>query len=52
MKHYNIRKAPILPVAYYGNEHFWSNFCRLRRTDFHVNVGRPFTLDRGGKRVT
>jgi 1-acyl-sn-glycerol-3-phosphate acyltransferase len=44
--------VPILPVAYYGSEHFWPNFKRLRRTDFHVNVGRPFTLDRRGMRIT
>jgi len=44
--------VPILPVAYYGNEHFWPNFYRLRRTGFHVNVGSPFTLDSGEKRVT
>ncbi len=24
--------VPILPVAYYGSEHFWPNFKRLRRT--------------------
>lgn len=32
--------APILPVAYYGHECIWSNIKRLRRTDFHIRVGR------------
>ena len=41
-------KAPILPVIYYGNENFWANVKRLRRTDFHVKVGRPFFLNRRG----
>ena len=44
--------VPILPVAYYGHEQFWSNIYRLRRTDYQINVGRPFYLDRGGVRVT
>lgn len=44
--------VPILPVAFYGHEQFWSNISRLRRTDFNINVGRPFYLDRGGLRVT
>lgn len=45
-------KVPILPVAYYGHEKLWRNIKRLRRTDFHVRVGRPFYLDPGGARVT
>lgn len=36
--------APLLPMVYYGNEHFHTNFRRLRRTDFHIAVGRPFKL--------
>jgi 1-acyl-sn-glycerol-3-phosphate acyltransferase len=44
--------APILPVAYWGHEMFWPNFKRLRRTDFNLRVGRPFTLDPGNQRVT
>ncbi len=45
-------KVPILPVVYYGHEDFWPNIYRLRRTDFHINVGRPFYLDQGDARVT
>jgi 1-acyl-sn-glycerol-3-phosphate acyltransferase len=40
--------APILPVVYYGSEHFWQNIRRLRRTDFHIVVGNPFHLDDRG----
>jgi 1-acyl-sn-glycerol-3-phosphate acyltransferase len=44
-------KAPILPMANWGGENFRSNLKRLRRTDFHVNVGRPFHLKLDGLRV-
>ncbi len=43
--------APILPIAYWGGEKFLDNFPRLRRTDFYIGVGRPFTLNAGGARV-
>jgi len=36
--------APLLPLVYYGGEHFWRNLPRLRRTDFHIVVGQPFHL--------
>lgn len=44
--------APVLPMAYYGAERLWHNVARLRRTDYHIRVGRPFYLDTGGARVT
>ena len=44
--------APLLPVAYYGSEHYRDNLRRLRRTDFHIVVGKPFHIDAGGARVT
>jgi len=44
--------APLLPVVTYGGEQFRSNVRRLRRTDFHVAVGRPFTLASNGNKVT
>jgi 1-acyl-sn-glycerol-3-phosphate acyltransferase len=44
--------APILPVAYIGGEHFWSNLRRLRRTEFTIRVGRPFYLEAPGQRIT
>jgi len=44
--------APLLPVVYYGSEHYRENLRRLRRTDFHIVVGKPFHIDTGGARVT
>lgn len=44
--------APILPVVYYGSEHFWQNVRRLRRTDFHIIVGNPFHLDDRGEALS
>ncbi len=44
--------APVLPMAYYGGEHFWRNLPRLHRTDFHIVVGQPFHLDASGGKVT
>jgi 1-acyl-sn-glycerol-3-phosphate acyltransferase len=45
-------KAPLIPVACYGYENFWPNFKRLRRTEFHIAVGRPFRLDTGGEALS
>ncbi|MFQ5421793.1 MAG: lysophospholipid acyltransferase family protein [Anaerolineae bacterium] len=45
-------KATILPIAYFGNEIFWQNIKRLRRTDFYLRVGRPFMLELGDGRPT
>jgi 1-acyl-sn-glycerol-3-phosphate acyltransferase len=44
--------APLLPVAFYGSERYRDNLRRLRRTDFHIVVGKPFYLDAGGVKVT
>ena len=44
--------APLLPLVYYGGEHFRSNLVRLRRTDFNIRVGRRFTIETGGVKVT
>ena len=43
--------VPILPIAHWGVEKFGGNLKRLRRTDFHIRVGKPFYLDSGGERV-
>jgi 1-acyl-sn-glycerol-3-phosphate acyltransferase len=40
--------APILPVAHWGGEAYSHNLKRLKRTDFHIRVGKAFTLDAGG----
>ncbi len=37
--------ATILPMAHWGGEAFETNLKKLKRTDFHVRVGRPFTLN-------
>lgn len=44
-------KAPLMPMVYYGHEAFRDNVRRLRRTDFHVRVGKPFVIDPGPGRV-
>ena len=43
--------APILPVVHWGGEDFPGNIRSLKRTDFHIRVGKPFTLDTHGKKV-
>lgn len=45
-------RAPLLPVAFYGSENYKRNLLRLRRTDFHIAVGKPFHLMASGVRVT
>jgi 1-acyl-sn-glycerol-3-phosphate acyltransferase len=44
--------APMLPVVHYGSENYRENLKRLRRTDLHYVVGKPFRLDSGGRQVT
>jgi 1-acyl-sn-glycerol-3-phosphate acyltransferase len=36
--------APLLPAVYYGHENYEQNLKKLRRSEFHVNVGKPFRL--------
>ena len=43
--------APIQPIVHWGDKHWQRNLRRLRRTPFHIAVGRPFRLDTGGVRV-
>ena len=44
--------APLIPVAFYGAEKYGENLSRLKRTDFHLRVGKPFRLDDKGEKVT
>jgi 1-acyl-sn-glycerol-3-phosphate acyltransferase len=44
--------APLLPIGYSGGEAYQENFKRLRRTPFHMAVGRPFRLDAHGEPPT
>lgn len=43
--------APLLPIVYYGGENFKENIIRLRRTDFHIVVGQPFSIHTEGVSV-
>lgn len=43
--------TPILPVVYYGGENFKSNLARLRRTDFYIRVGKPFSIKKCDQRM-
>jgi 1-acyl-sn-glycerol-3-phosphate acyltransferase len=45
-------QAPLLPVAYYGAEHWKENLAHLRRTNFHMKVGLPFHLQARCEKVT
>ncbi|MGD0751450.1 MAG: lysophospholipid acyltransferase family protein [Anaerolineales bacterium] len=44
--------APMLPVVHYGSENYQENLKRLRRTDMHYVVGKPFRVNAGGERFT
>jgi 1-acyl-sn-glycerol-3-phosphate acyltransferase len=44
--------APLLPLAHWGGERFLKNLVRLKRTDFHIRVGKPFYLVTDGGRMT
>ena len=44
--------APIMPIAIWGQERFWEQLRRLRRTKVGVAVGRPFVFDPGGGKLT
>ena len=39
---------PILPMAYYGHEHFKDNLKRLKRTRMTIRVGEPFKINLQG----
>jgi 1-acyl-sn-glycerol-3-phosphate acyltransferase len=44
--------APLLPVAYYGAESWTVNLSHLKRTNFHLKIGRLLHLDTRGEKVT
>jgi 1-acyl-sn-glycerol-3-phosphate acyltransferase len=44
--------APLLPIGYSGAENYKENLRRLRRTEFHLAVGRPLYLHTRGEAVT
>lgn len=43
--------APLLPVVYYGGEKIHHNIRNLRRTDFHISVGRQFYVEASGIKI-
>lgn len=43
--------TPLQPIAHFGIEDLSQNLKKLRRTNFNIRVGKPFTLDPGGERV-
>lgn len=45
-------RVPLIPISYWGAEHFWDNLKHFRRTPFHVRVGRPFVVDTHGESLT
>lgn len=45
-------QAPLLPIAYFGAERWNENLSHLKRTDFHLRVGRAFHLDAHGEKAS
>jgi len=45
-------RAPVLPMINFGAENYDHNLSKLRRTDFHLRVGKQFHLDDRGEKVT
>jgi 1-acyl-sn-glycerol-3-phosphate acyltransferase len=43
--------APILPMAHWGGEAFGANLKKIKRTDFHFQVGEQFYLDTKGEKM-
>lgn len=44
--------APIIPLVHWGGEDFLKNLPRLKRTNFHIRYGKPFTLDLDGVKLS
>jgi len=44
--------APILPLAHWGAEQFRGNLKHLKRTAFHIRVGRAFHMNSRGDKMT
>jgi 1-acyl-sn-glycerol-3-phosphate acyltransferase len=47
----HLSDAPILPLVYFGGEKLHDNLYKLRRTDFHIRVGRAFILSFPDKKL-
>ena len=44
--------APIQPMVHFGDIHWQQNIKRMRRTPFHIAVGRPFRIVTPAGRMT
>jgi len=44
--------APVQPIGLFGQEVFWSNLKRLKRTDVFIELGNPFHLDTHGEQLS
>lgn len=44
--------APIIPIAHWGGEIYLKNLKRLKRTNFHIRVGKPFKINVDGIKMT
>jgi 1-acyl-sn-glycerol-3-phosphate acyltransferase len=44
-------QAPILPIVTHGGEKYKDNLKKLRRTEFFISLGKPFTLKAGNGMV-
>lgn len=44
-------EAPLLPLVYFGGEAIGQNLRRLRRTNFHIRVGRMMRINLHGERL-
>ncbi len=43
--------APLLPIAVFGMDTYRDNIRHLKRTDFTIRVGTPFSINTGGESV-
>ena len=44
--------ATIIPIAHLGGEIYLKNLKKFKRSDFHLRVGEPFTIDTKGVKVS
>ena len=47
-----LSEVPILPLVHFGHEGYEQNLRKLRRSEFHTAVGKPFLLRKPDQKVT